>query len=71
MSSEWIVGALAFVTIGLVALMGLYQFGVFLRDPRNRGAARNVLQHDGESATTKVRPNIGPAPGTLRERLDS
>ena len=71
MSSEWIVGTLAFVTIGLVVLMGIYHFGVFLRDPRNRGAAKNVLQHDGESATTKVRSNTGPAEGTLRERLDS
>ena len=71
MSSEWIIGALAFVTIGLVLLTSIYHFGYFLKDPRNKGAAKNVFVDDGESETTKVRPNIGPADGTLQERLNS
>lgn len=54
MSSEWIIGALALVTIGLVAAIAVYHFGTFLKDPRNRGAAYNALVKDGKSATTRV-----------------
>ena len=53
MGSEWIIGALALVTIGLVGAMAVYHFGIFLKDPRNRGAAANVAA-GGESASTKV-----------------
>lgn len=53
MSSDWIIGALAFVTIGLVIVIAIYHFGTFLKDPRNRGAAANVVS-DGKAASTKV-----------------
>ena len=53
MSSDWIIGALAFVTIGLVMLLAIYHFGTFLKDPRIRGAAANVVS-GGTAASTKV-----------------
>ena len=59
MGSEWIIGALAFVTIGLVVMLAVYHFGTFLKDPRNRGAAANVVS-DGTSATTKVQEEAAP-----------
>lgn len=72
MSSEWIIGALAFVTIGAVLAISIYHFGTFLKDPRNRGAAANVAS-DGRSASTSV-ANEAPAGGyhdrPLKARLD-
>ena len=53
MGSEWIIGVLALVTIGLVAAIAIYHFGTFLKDPRNRGAAANVAL-GGRSASDKV-----------------
>lgn len=72
MGSEWIIGALAFVTIGFVIAISIYHFGTFLKDPRNRGAAANVAA-GGKSATTSVAED---APSgtfhdrTLKQRLD-
>ena len=74
MSSDWIIGALAFVTIGLVGALAVYHFGFFLKDPENRRHAHNTLVADGQSATSKARQGDGPdhAHGkTLTERLDA
>lgn len=72
MSSEWIIGALAFVTIGLVIVIAVYHFGTFLKDPRNRGAAVNVAS-GGKAASTRVAENA-PAGSyhdrPLKARLD-
>ena len=73
MSPDWIIGALAFVTIGLVIALSIYHFGTFLKDPQNRGHAHNALVAGGESATSKTRKE-GPdhAQGrTIKERLES
>ena len=73
MGSTWIIGALAFVTIGLVIAIAIYHFGYFLKDPRNRAHAHNALVGDGESATSRARKGDGPAHAegkTLKERLD-
>jgi hypothetical protein len=56
MDSGVIIALLAVFTIGIVLAISIFHFGYFLKDPRNRGAARNVI-NDGESATTRVRPN--------------
>ena len=72
MGSEWIVGALAFVTIGLVIAISIYHFGTFLKDPRNRGAAANVAA-GGKSASTKVQedaPSGSYNDRPLKERLE-
>jgi hypothetical protein len=72
MSSDWIIGALAFVTIGLVIVFAVYHFGYWLKDPRNRGAALNVAQ-GGESATTRVQREASAGSyndRSIKERLD-
>jgi hypothetical protein len=55
MDSGVIIALLAVFTIGIVLAGSIFHFGFFVRDPRNRGAARNVLVEDGPSATTEVR----------------
>lgn len=72
MSSEWIVGALAFFTIGAVVLISVYHFGTFLKDPQNRGAAANVAAGN-KAASTRVAeeaPVGSYHDRTLKERLD-
>jgi hypothetical protein len=61
MGSEVIIALLAVFTIGIVLAISVFHFGYFLKDPRNRGAARNVLIDDGPSATTEVRPGGTPS----------
>jgi hypothetical protein len=56
MDSGVIIALLAVFTIGIVLAISIFHFGSFLKDPRNRGAAKNVVE-DGPSATTQVRPN--------------
>jgi hypothetical protein len=63
MSSGAIIGALAFITIGLVLAVAIFHFGTYLRDPRNRGAAHKALVEDGSSAHTAVRGGSGHAEG--------
>ena len=55
MDSSVIIGLLAVFTIGIVLALAIFHFGYFLKDPRNRGAAKNALINDGPSATTEVR----------------
>lgn len=69
MSSEWIIGALAFVTIGLVLVLAIYHFGYHLKDPRNMAAAKSVVK-DEESATTRVASNKGEPDAPMQQRLD-
>lgn len=72
MDSQWIIGALAFFTIGAVIAISVYHFGTFLKDPRNRGAAANVAG-GGKAASTRVTEQA-PAGSyhdrNLKERLD-
>ena len=70
MSSEWIIGALAFVTIGGVLGVAIFHFGFHLKDPKNMQAVKGVA-NDRESATTKVASNQGTPQASLRERLDN
>jgi len=55
MDSGVIIALLAAFTIGIVLLISIFHFGFFMRDPRNRGAVKNII-NDGSSATTNVRP---------------
>ena len=68
MSSEWIIGALAFITIGGVAGLSAVHFGMHLRDPKNRDAVKQVAA-DRESAATRV-SSEGVDGRSLRQRLD-
>ena len=61
MDSGVIIALLAVFTIGIVLAISIVHFGSFLKDPRNRGAARNALINDGPSATTEVRPGGQPS----------
>ena len=60
MHSEWIVGALAFLTIGIVLAATLQHFGLFLKDPESRAATR--VQEDAPAGSFHDR--------TLKQRLD-
>ncbi len=68
MSSEWIIGALAFITIGGTLALGIFHFGFQLKSPANLEAAKRVAA-DRESATTKVSAE-GAGGRSLRQRLD-
>ena len=68
MSSDWIIGALAFITIGGVLALSVFHFAFYLKDPNNMAAAKSVAE-DRESATTKV-SSEGVNGRSLRQRLD-
>ena len=68
MASEWIIGALAFITIGGVLGLGIFHFGFQLRSPENLDAAKRVAA-DRESASTRVSAE-GVNGRSLRQRLD-
>ena len=68
MSSEWIIGALAFITIGGIAALSIFHFAVHLKDPENLDAAKTVAK-DRESAATAVSAE-GVNGRSLRQRLD-
>ncbi len=68
MNSEWIIGALAFMTIGGVLGISIFHFGFHLKDPKNMEATKRVAA-DRESATTKV-SSEGVDGRSLRQRLD-
>ena len=68
MDSSWIIGALAFITIGGVLALSIFHFAVHLKDPENMAAATSVAK-DRESATTAVSAE-GVDGRTLRQRLD-
>ena len=57
---EWLVGALAFVTLGIIIIFAVVHFTRQLRDPRNKDAAKNALVEDGSSAHTAVRGSHTP-----------
>ena len=67
MSSEWIIGALAFITIGGVLGLSIFHFGFHLKDPKNMAAAKSVAE-GRESATTKMARNQGEPEAPLRTR---
>lgn len=68
MGSEWIMGALAFITIGGVLGLAIFHFGFQLKDEKNKAAAKQVAT-DRESATTAVSSD-GTGGRSLRQRLD-
>ena len=68
MDSEWIIGALAFITIGGVLGLAILHFGFHLKDPKNLEAAKTVAA-DQESAATAV-SSEGVEGRSLRQRLD-
>jgi hypothetical protein len=68
MGSEWIIGALAFMTIGGTVALSVFHFGVHLKDPKNRDAAKRVA-NDLESAATRVSAE-GVNGRSLSQRLD-
>lgn len=68
MSPDWIIGALALITIGGVLVLSVFHFGSFLTDPKNVDAVARVA-NDEKSATSKV--NSASVDGrSLRQRLD-
>ena len=68
MGSDWIIGALAFMTIGGVIVLAVFHFGIHLKDPANLEAAKRVAT-DRESAATRV-SSEGVNGRSLRQRLD-
>ena len=60
MGSQWIIGALAFITIGMVIIVSVVHFGSHLRDKKNRDSAKNAILEDGSSAHTAVRGGSTP-----------
>lgn len=68
MSSEWVIGALALVTIGGTLWLAIYHFGFHLKDPDNMAAVKAVAK-DRESAATAVSAD-GVNGRSLRQRLD-
>ena len=68
MGSEWIIGALAFMTIGGILGLSIFHFGFHLKDPKNMEATKRVTA-DRESATTEVSAE-GVGGRSLRQRLD-
>ena len=68
MSPDWIIGALALVTIGGVLGLSIFHFGVHLRDPKNLEAAKHVAA-DRASAVTRV-SSASVNGRSLRQRLD-
>jgi hypothetical protein len=68
MDSEWIIGALAFLTIGGVLAISIFHFAYFLKDPANVAAAKAVA-NDRKSAATKV-SSENENGRSLRQRLD-
>ncbi len=60
MDSQWIIGALAFMTIGFVGIIAVVHFGSHLRDKKNRDSAMNAIVEDGSSAHTAVRGGSTP-----------
>ena len=68
MSPDWIIGALALITIGGVLVLSVLHFGSFLTDPKNANAAKRVVG-DEQSATTKVASESVDG-RSLRQRLD-
>ena len=68
MSPDWIIGALALVTIGGVLGLAVFHFGYYLKDQRNVDAFKRVAD-DRSSATTKM-SSEGVNGRSLRQRLD-
>lgn len=60
MNSNYLIGALAFMTIGGLIVISIIHFGSHLRDKRNRDSAKNALIEDGSSAHTAVRGGSTP-----------
>ena len=70
MSSEWIIGALAFITIGGTLALGIFHFCFQLKSPANMEVAKRVAA-DRKSATTSViRPACVDAPWEARSFLN-
>ena len=68
MDSEWIIGALAFFTIGGILALSIFHFAFHLKDPKNMAAAKSVA-NDEASAATEV-SSEGVRGRSLRQRLD-
>jgi hypothetical protein len=60
MGSGYLLGILAFMTIGGVIVLSIVHFGTMMRDKKNRDHATNVLLEDGSSAHTAVRGGRTP-----------
>lgn len=74
MGSGGLIGALALVTLVIVAGFAIVHFGGFLKKPENRERAQKALVRDDKSATQEVREGQhDPAHKgtTLKERLDA
>ena len=68
MGSEWIIGALAFVTIGGVIGLSVVHFGKHLKDPENLEAAKRVAADRASAATLVSEEGVNGR--SLRQRLD-
>ena len=68
MDAGWIIGALAFITIGGILALSIFHFGFHLKDPENMAAAKSVA-NDRESAATAV-SSEGAGGRSLRQRLN-
>ena len=60
MHPDYIIGVLAFMTIGGLLVIAVLHFGAHLRDPKNRDSAKAALVDDDSSAHTAVRGGATP-----------
>ena len=60
MHPDYIIGVLAFMTIGGLLVISVLHFGAHLRDPKNRDSAKAALVDDDSSAHTAVRGGSTP-----------
>ena len=60
MGSGYLLGILAFMTIGGVVVLAIVHFGSMMRDKKNRDHAMNAIVEDGSSAHTAVRGGSKP-----------
>lgn len=60
MNPDYLLGALAFLTIGGVIVLSIVHFGTMMKEKRNRDHAMNALVEDGSSAHTAVRGGSTP-----------
>ena len=60
MGSGYLLGILAFMTIGGVMVLAIVHFGSMMRDKKNRDHAMNSIVEDGSSAHTAVRGGRTP-----------
>ena len=60
MDSNYLIGALAMMTIGGLLVISVLHFGWMMKDKKLRDTAKNAILEDGSSAHTAVRGGATP-----------